>query len=327
MEGTMRTWLMLGLIVACGAPPPPPAAPVKKKPAAAQNQCTIKTVAAKESNPGAIVADTSGLYWVNRGGSAKDGQLRVVRPGSKEAVTLSQGLERPRDLVLDDKNVYFSAKSGVYRVDKNGGDPMLLAKVDTEVRSLTLSELSVYWAQADAAGDTLAKISKLGGAVKVLVKGQPAVFSVVINEDKLYWSVRGTDEKQHKDGAIWRVIADGGTPAVLAKDIEKVGSILVDDTDVYFDSEQGVAKVPKAGGEVTQITQTPVESPSFGGHRLVVSGGAVFGATDEGVWRKDTKVTQLGDFEGIVAITVDDKSLYFTSVDKSLVGVIPRGCK
>ncbi len=248
--------------------------------------------------------------------------MLVLKAGSKDVKTLADSLERPRDLAIDGDSVYYTTKSGVFRVGKEGGDtPQQLAKLLVETKSLALSEMSVYWAQSDKDGDTLAKISKQGGQVKVVVKGLSPVFAIAINEDKLYWSSRGAD------GSIMRVISDGGKPEQVGLPVEMPGTLMVDDTDVLYDSAKGVFKMPKTGGEAVKVNATPVASPAFGGHRLTMSNGDVFGATDDGIWKRDAKITQLIDAEGVVAVAADAKYLYFTSQEQELVGAVPRTCK
>lgn len=85
----------------------------------------------------------------------------------------------------------------------------------------------------------------------------------------LYWTNQGTGEAP--DGSVMRLDPGGGAAEVLAADQPLPGPLVLDEATVYFARRQGIAAVPKAGGEVTALV------PDAGAvTALAVDGGALY---------------------------------------------------
>ncbi|MDC0679536.1 hypothetical protein [Sorangium atrum] len=67
----------------------------------------------------------------------------------------------------------------------------------------------------------------------------------------LYWTNQGSGDPP--DGSVMRLDPGGGTPAALAAEQELPGPLALDEATVYFAHARGLAAVPKAGGEVTEL--------------------------------------------------------------------------
>jgi hypothetical protein len=96
------------------------------------------------------------------------------------------------------------------------------------------------------------------GAVQSFVTSNPGVAEMALDATHVYWVVDGTFGKQ---GEIWRADRVTGQSEVLAVVAERVYSLALDETDVYFVQTTGqvdngggsVLRVPKAGGPIETL--------------------------------------------------------------------------
>ncbi|AUX42603.1 hypothetical protein SOCE26_040360 [Sorangium cellulosum] len=85
----------------------------------------------------------------------------------------------------------------------------------------------------------------------VLAEALPLPTFLEVDTSGLYWSNQGANDRAN--GSIMRLDPGGGTAMVLAADLAHPGHLALDEAAVYFSHEGGIAAVPKAGGEPTEL--------------------------------------------------------------------------
>jgi hypothetical protein len=114
------------------------------------------------------------------------------------------------DIAVDETDVYFSHEGFIRRVSKEGGSPIVIAKLSGKwVMYLVTDDTNVYFAARDKTDrvDAVYRISKNGGAATLLVKGIYAA-EMIPDGDWLYIAYPGLPARKIP-GQIIRVKKDG----------------------------------------------------------------------------------------------------------------------
>ena len=114
-------------------------------------------VAAQQNMPHPVVADSSGVYWVNSGTTAADGAVMSLPSGSATAIPIATSQARPSTLTTDSANVYWftvgtaddGSQGTVFKKAKTGGSIIPIAQGQPNATgSMAMAALSgrVYFA-------------------------------------------------------------------------------------------------------------------------------------------------------------------------------------
>ncbi len=182
------------------------------------NVCGTVRLANKQL-PGSIAIDATSVYWANGSATTVDGGalMKVSREGG-EPVTVVSGQDVGR-IALDAASVYFTSPSRgkVMKVAKSGGTPTVLAST-------------------------------------------PNPIGIAIDADNVYWTSYSNPNCPESggpcapDGAVMKAPIAGGDTTPIASHLERVGSIAVDGTNVYWTvpgrnvMNGAVFRAPRAGG-------------------------------------------------------------------------------
>jgi hypothetical protein len=163
------------------------------------------------------------------------------------------------DIAVDATNVYWtSGDRAVMKTPITGGTAVKLAESDQYVQAIAVDESSVYWSTLPSAEDeasVLMKVSVNGGvALRLGEFAAPGANALAVDDENVYL---------HAESSIVRLPKAGGSPVLLASKTERVVSLVVDETHVYWTSlgrptdPVGVAgsvnKVSIDGGAVTTL--------------------------------------------------------------------------
>ncbi|MCC6557383.1 MAG: hypothetical protein IT372_30905 [Polyangiaceae bacterium] len=234
-----------------------------------------------------LALDGDNVYWTSNGS---------IESLSKSAPPMTAPTELATDvdadfIAVDDGGVYFSVfgadgdpgppNFGSIGVVKDGNVLTLAPEIDQPV-GLTVWSNTLYWAEYRPTAPIMHQ-STIAGSAQELVLNQSLPFFVRADAQGVFWTFRG-------DGATGGVASNvsgglfqgGPSPSGLALDAEFV---------YLLDYAGGVWKVPKGGGEQTELAP----APGVGG---IFSGG----------------------------IAVDDQYVYWTGAGLNSCGSPPCAC-
>jgi hypothetical protein len=139
--------------------------------------------------------------------------------------------------------------TGVYKVDKCGGTPILLA-TGKYPQSIAADETDVYWLD----GTSVYRESSGGGTVNVIVNdASEEPFTVVLDSGNVYWN-----SEHFATGDTFATIfgrAKGGGPVVTLMTSRDVQSLWSDGTSVY------AWAVPKGAGTAMSLYRVSMPGP------------------------------------------------------------------
>jgi hypothetical protein len=178
------------------------------------------------------------------------------RDGSILSTTvLVSNIYDPREIAVDDANVYFTALSAsatshsIYQIPKNapGTTPIELSGNDQQPYSLVGDGTYVYW------NDTLSP-----GAVRRIVVGGNGA-TTLANVDALGMSLSPTTLFWVSSGAVQSMPKSGGTVTMLgAAPTGEAWGVAIDATYFYFAASPStlsatISRVPQSGGPVVTL--------------------------------------------------------------------------
>jgi hypothetical protein len=151
----------------------------------------------------------------------------------------------------------------IYVYDPAGGTaalPRVFAdKIGEDVCALAPTSDTVYW--IDRGGISLEPAGKVVAlpdnavAPTVLVQAQDRPIELLVNGNHLYWI---NSAIFFGEGAIKRMPITTppmvGTPSTLASDLEDPADIAIDGGYLYWTADEGVRRVPLAGGPITSVS-------------------------------------------------------------------------
>jgi hypothetical protein len=121
--------------------------------------------------------------------------------------------------------------------------PQVLAEDEAGARGIAVDATHVYWTN-----QTTGKIQRIpieGGEIETIADTQDGPYAIAVDDTHTYWTNQTGD-------AIMRVEKAGGSPQELSNAYDPTG-IAIDETDVYWLSTVGLYRVPKGGGNETQL--------------------------------------------------------------------------
>ncbi|MCA9596063.1 MAG: hypothetical protein KC776_22265 [Myxococcales bacterium] len=184
------------------------------------------------------------------------GDLRRARKDGKGGMNLSSLSLEPRGVVVDDKNVYFTAGIRLMQMPKAGGDSKVLAPKFSSL-SITAHDKYIYGVPGDygpydrliRADTTDGKTYELDVSERPDTKEQPRGFSDIAADDE---SIFVTDSSGDR---VLKFTHERAKPKVLANKQPKPFALGIDADTVYFTLAQkgDLMKIAKSGGKAEKI--------------------------------------------------------------------------
>jgi hypothetical protein len=235
---------------------------------------------------------------------------------------LASGQRRPTRIAIDAQNVYWIGEAGtvIMKVSKDGGTPTVLIRRARTIEDIAVDEKSVYFLayREDvpvAITYEIVKVDKEGGGkTRLVFTGTPYFPRMTLGEADVYFTESAESVKAGTN--IASIAKEGGSPAVLARNVQSVSDLKVDGSSVYWSSygEDTLNKIDKKAGEPVLLQSA--NSPTS----MFVNETSVYCATSDGL----TKVDKNGGppitlFKGkgiLSAVAGDGTSVYFLDDDK-----------
>lgn len=271
-----------------------------------------------------FAGDGTHLYstsWQLYGSRGDLTQVRKDGAGMRNLMSLS--LE-PRGLVVDDRNVIFTAGIRLMSYPKEGSEAKVLTETFSS-QSIAADGSYVYGVPGDYGPyDRLIRAAKADGKTKELdvserpdSKHAPFGFSAIaVDASGIYV----TDSSANR---VLRFPLDRGKPKVLATGQEKAYDLAIDDEHVYFTLalKGDLLRLSKAGGAATKLQSglTPsarVAADAKGIYTTLAAADetqSLVQLTDGG--QKPTALASIPKSHSVDAIAVDDKCVYWAQRD------------
>ncbi len=176
------------------------------------------------------------------------------------ATLLTWGQNVPRDLWLDEQNLYWlnegrrsEGEPGIFKLPKAGGTAVKLVS-GKGIHAIALDEGHLYFIHPE--GGSVNRVSKAGGAVEPLATEQENLAALAVDDTDVYWtSAEG----------IWRAPKAGGKSAEVVPKISIPSGLAVDEANVYWYSVMSgkLARAPKKGGAPKPLLSEDVTLHAF----------------------------------------------------------------
>jgi hypothetical protein len=290
------------------------------------NVCDALTLALGQNAPWAIALDADNIYWTNRGTSTDGSVVKLPKTGGMP-VSLATALHFPGGIAVNGTTVLFGGFTlGIVSVPIDGGPTATVVPSDAADGGgveLAVDPDFVYWTNAGAPGVVM-KATLDGGSVTTLAYNLASPSGFAIDSSYVYWSEVGSGTVRKvsvggggfttlasnqgitlppalavdafnvywpvSSGAIMSVQIAGGDPSTFLPASAGAVTVAVDDTYVYFGSNNSaVYKAPKGGGPVALLAAA---TPGGGAGAMAVDDKYVYwcaGASGNGIVRKVAK--------------------------------------
>jgi hypothetical protein len=289
----------LGFDPRTGKPPAVEAAPDKKAP-------EPLVVATGVAQPTSLAVDDAFVFF-----ATAQGMVGRVRSVGSTIDVIAQAIA-PSDVVPTKDFVYWRANgpdgSGALWIDRKRGEyePEILAVGTSKVGAAHCMQAECAF--VDAVDGAIAAVAQDGTAPRKLTAGQqPPPSEVRISESEILWTSQGTP------AAIASVPLAGGPVRLLAGNESKPRHLRLDETHAYWIADDGLRRVPRAGGDVETVVARPVVAFAIDGTRVVVTeaNGTIAAVANTGGEPQALATGQAG--AGWVA--VDGAAIYWTAGD------------
>jgi hypothetical protein len=256
-------------------------------------------------------------------------------------------------LALDAENVYWVAGDTTSPVlmalPTKGDSPRVVASGSTGVTSIAVDAENLYYARSVGVGPGLnthsgsvSQVSLHGGAEVTVTSGSYAPSAIAVRGEHVYfttmWRSTFDPADQTPTGSVIKAPLVTGPATTLVTGLQEAVAIATDATNVYWAEYFGagcswgcLVSMPLAGGTPTTIVSNATTTQQ-NIHAFALMGTEVFW-TNEGISstvmkqdvRGGTPVTLASDQKEPGAIGVDDASVYWATIDGSLMRVSRNG--
>jgi hypothetical protein len=185
-----------------------------------------KVLSDNEDHPSKVISDGSYVFYVTGGTVA----------------SLNEGTNNIKRISLDDGSVSILVKGGKLIPDE----------------TLAADEKFLYWSD----GGNIMRVPKTGGESEKLVPGAPKPDEMVMDDENIYWLIWGGEGSPPQPLMV--AAKKGGPPKELTPRYLGTSGIAIDRDSVYWMTGDGIKKISKTGGSVTDVYHNSSKSPSLG---------------------------------------------------------------
>lgn len=196
--------------------------------------CTPEILVAQLDTPaGEIAIFKDNIYIGSRGASAAI--LRVPVSGG-DPILMGTALGAVNAITVNALGIFTAGAQGASRMDLDGTN-----KYDLDygtARGIAADMTNVYW----SASNSIRFGPANGGAFGTLLSAVTAIHSVAldVNSNVIYWAPT--------DSSVWSSPINSPLPKQIASGTPGSNNIVLDGTNVYWSSNQGIHSAPIAGG-------------------------------------------------------------------------------
>ena len=192
----------------------------------APSWANAKILCDKEDHPSKIVSDGAAVYFVTGGTVA----------------SMNEGTDNIKRISLSDGAVTILVKGG-----KQIPEAML-----------AVDDKYLYWSD----GGNILRLPKAGGASEKIIPGVGQPDEIVMDGENFYWLI-WTGEGSPPQPIMYAP-KKGGEAKQLTPPQPPTTGLCLDGGFVYFMTGDGIKKIAKSGGEITDVYHNPSKQPSLG---------------------------------------------------------------
>ncbi|HMH46050.1 MAG TPA: hypothetical protein VK557_21350, partial [Pyrinomonadaceae bacterium] len=183
---------------------------------------------------------------------------------------LSDKEDHPSKIITDGDAVFYvtggtvaSQQEGTNNIKKislKDGDVSILVKGGETIPDTTLAidNKFLYWSD----GGSLRRVPKGGGASETIIPDAPHPDEIVMDDENIYWLIWGGEGSPPEP--VMFAPKKGGESKPLTPKYLGASGIAIDKDFVYWMTGDGIKKIRKSGGEVTDVYHNTSKSSSLG---------------------------------------------------------------
>ena len=191
-------------------------------------------------------------------------------PGWAKAKVLADKEDHPSKILSDGEAVYFvtggtvasmnEGTNNIKRISLNDGTVSLLVKGGKIIpdQTLAVDGKFLYWSD----GGNLLRVPKGGGDSEKIIPNAPKPDEIVMDDDNFYWLI-WTGEGS-PPAPIMFAPKNGGQAKQLTPPLPPTSGIALDGDVIYWMAADGIRRIPKGGGVITDFYRHAFKQPSLG---------------------------------------------------------------
>ena len=240
-----------------------------------------------------------------------------------KAKVLSDNEDHPSKIVTDGKFVFYvtggtvasqhEGTNSIKRISLKDGSVSVIVKGGELIPDSTLAidEKFLYWSD----GANIMRVPKSGGESEKIIARAPKPVEMVLDDENIYWLIWGGEDSPPLP--VMFAPKKGGEAKKLTPAYPGASGISVDKDFVYWMTGDGIRKVAKAGGDVTEVYHNPTKWPSLG--LMQDADNFYFAQMGSGglsalmkLGKKSGEVTQLApSINHVFEFIIDDTNVYY----------------
>lgn len=195
---------------------------------------------------------------------------QTKEPGWTKAKVLADKEDHPSKIVSDGEAVYFvtggtvasmnAGTNNIKKVSLKDGTVSILVKGGKIIPDTTLAvdDKFLYWSD----GGSLLRVAKAGGDSEKIIPNAPKPDEIVMDDANFYWLI-WTGEGS-PPAPIMYAPKNGGEAKQLTPPQPPTSGIALDGDVIYFMTGDGIKRIPKGGGVITDFYRHAFKQPSLG---------------------------------------------------------------
>ncbi len=191
-------------------------------------------------------------------------------PSWTKTLVLSDKEDHPSKIVTDGVNLYFvtggtvasknEGTNNIKRISLSDGSVSIIVKGGRQIPEsmLALDDKFLYWSD----GGNILRLPKEGGTSEEIIPNAPQPDEMAFDKDNIYWLIWTGEGSPPQP--IMVAPRSGGAAKPLTDPQSPTSGFVIDDDFVYWMTGDGIKKIAKSGGALSEVYHNPNKTPSLG---------------------------------------------------------------
>ncbi len=247
-------------------------------------------------------------------------------PSWTKAKVLSDKEDHPSKIISDGQSVFYvtggtvasqhEGTNNIKRISLKDGSVSVIVKGGDRIpdSALAVDDKSLYWSDGVNIMRVAKDVGEGSGSEKIIARA-PKPDEMVMDDENIYWLIWGGEGSPPLP--VMFALKKGGEAKTLTPAYPGTSGISIDKDFVYWMTGDGIKKIAKAGGDVTEVYHNTSKGPSLG---LAQDADNLYfcqmnnrGQSSLMKFAKKTgEVTQLApSINHVFEFTIDDTNVYY----------------